>query len=164
MALELPHLVLVEALTDVCRGLPRAAEGGTMTKADVFKKLPAVFTAWHDLRLAPVLRNQSGGGARSLRESRTLVEIADALITGDQLQGLMLTLGRLKAITEVANPTSSGWAVARHHEITAPDGVGLLSARDRQNAARDQREELRISTGRSAPAVVAPKRGARDRS
>ena len=135
-----------------------------MSKAEVFKKLPAVFTAWHDLRLAPALRPLQGGGGRSLRESRTLVEIADALLTVDLLQGFMVALGRLKALTEVSNPASNGWNVARHHEITAPDGVGLLSARDRQNAARDQREELRITSGgRGGPGAPAPKRGARKR-
>ena len=55
----------------------------------------------------------------------------------------MILLARLKAIKEASDPDSGGWQVARHHELIPRRGQGLVNARDRENAARDQRDVLR---------------------
>ena len=63
--------------------------------------------------------------------------IADALVGGDLLQGLMLIVARLKVLTEVSDPDSAGGAVARHHDTVVVGDVVLTSRRDREPAARD---------------------------
>ena len=98
-------------------------------------------------------------GPRNLQEGKTLTDIADALMGGDMLRGLMLTVARLKALTEVSAPDSAGWAVARHHELVVVDDMGLLSRRDRENAARDHKQAQRLgqlSRGRGAMHVDDP--------
>ena len=113
-----------------------------MTRGDIYKKLPAFCTSWYDVKLAPALRAQ-GGTQRSQREARTLSEIMDILLGGDVLQGLMVGLGRLNAVTDVATSEGVSWAVASHHELASTDSIGLVTARSRANQAADQRELLR---------------------
>ena len=64
----------------------------------------------------------------------------------------MLVLGRLKTITEAHTPGSSGWATARHFEVTETSGSGILTQRDRANAIRDQQDQLRLTRGAALPA------------
>ena len=90
---------------------------------------------------------------RSEREARTLVEMGDALLQGHTLPCLMLLLGRPKAITEAHTPGST-WATARHYEVTATQGAGILTQRDRANAIRDQADQLRVARGAAPPAAA----------
>ena len=113
-----------------------------MSRGDLFKKLPAVYTSWFDLKLAPVLRAASGS-QRSWRLARTLCEIIDTLLGGDVMYSLMVALGRLNAVTDVASNDGITWAVAAHHELVVTDAVGLVTRRSRANQAIDQREALK---------------------
>ena len=128
-----------------------------MTRSDVYKTLPAVFTTWFSLILMSALRNQQGG-KHNEREARTIVEVCDALLEGDTVLAFMLLLGRLRAITSVVIPEGSqgGWAVAQQYEILRTSNSGLLSARDRDNAQRDHRDALRAA-GASRTGPLAPR-------
>ncbi len=132
-----PHQVLVIVST-----LPRSGEGAEVTRGDVFRRLPAVYRSWFDIKMAPVLRGTSGN-QRSWREAKTLTTILDHLLTGNVLGSIMTLLGRLHAVTDVATNEGTSWALAQHHEIVPSDAVGLLTARSRANQAQDQRELLR---------------------
>ena len=59
-AQERPHQVLVESLGTVVGGLPRAGGGADMTRGEIFRRLPAVYTSWFDIRLSPMLRGRAG--------------------------------------------------------------------------------------------------------
>ena len=149
-----PHLVLVQNLTTIVRSLPHAHEGAKMTQADVYKKLPALYSSWHALKLEPKLKGQTGA-LRNTQESKTLTDLADELLVGNLLPGLMIVLGRLKAITEVAE-TGGDWNTARHHELVRANELGMLTRADRHNASRDQRDLARLQPsggrGRGLPA------------
>ena len=80
---------------------------------------------------------------RNERECKAMCEARDAVLRGDPLGSLMILLARLNAIETAVSPEGGGWNVARHHELIPPKGSGLVSARDRENAARDQRDVLR---------------------
>ena len=113
-----------------------------MTRGEIFKKLPAVYTAWFDVKLAPILRGSSGQ-KRTWRESKTLVELIDTMLGGDLLQALMIALGRLNAVTDVATNEGTPWSVAAHHEIVSSDAVSPITPRARANQAAEQRQMLR---------------------
>ncbi len=123
-----------------------------MTRADIFKRLPPIFAPWFELKMVKILQQAQGSSVRSEREARTLVEIADALLSGATMQSLMLVLGRLKALTEAR--ASSTWAAAQHYEVTETEGSGILSQRDRANALRDQRDAQRVARGGALPPRV----------
>ncbi len=89
-----PHLVLVDTLYQMSRTLPRSSAEATMSKADIFRRLPPLFAPWFELKMAKILQQGGGNSLRSEREARTLVEIADALLSGATLQSLVLVLGR----------------------------------------------------------------------
>jgi hypothetical protein len=153
-AQEKPHVVLVETLEEITRSLPRSCEGASMTRAELYRKLPAVMTAWFSLKLEDKLRGQ-GGSLRSLREAKTLVEVADDLLLGQSLPCLMKVLGRLKALTETT--TGRSWEVAQHHELVETENAGMLTRRDRENAAKSIRAQQKLSVGgRGAPMGGAP--------
>ena len=154
----MPQVVLVDTLSEMSREPPRSAEGGLLNRSDIYRKLPPIFVAWFALILEPMLRAQAGG-LRSEREGRTISEICDLLLVGDILGALMVCLGRLKAITQASMPDGGGWQVARHHELVAPDRFGIVTMRDRANAARDQREELRTLGYTQGSAMPAKGRG-----
>jgi hypothetical protein len=135
-------VVLIDTLREMRRALPRSAEGGLLNRNDISRRLPPIFVAWFCLVLGPFLKAQPGG-VGSQREGRTLVEAFGQLLAGGVLQGIMILLGRPKAITQASQPEGGGWQVARHHELVRPDSSGILTAQDRDNAAMDQREELR---------------------
>ncbi len=124
-----------------------------MSKADIFRRLPPLFTPWFELKMAKILQQGGGNSLRSEREARTLVEIADALLSGATLQSLMLVLGRLKALTE-AHGRDGSWATAQHYEVTETEGLGILSQRDRTNALRGQRDAQRVARGGALPPRV----------
>ena len=126
-----------------------------MTPAEVYRKLPAMYSSWPSLRLEPSLK-EANLGPRNLQESKTLVNIADELLVGNVLPALMIVIGRLKAITEVATPESGGWSTARHMELVRTEDLGILTARDRELANMDQRDSLRL---RSTPAPATETRG-----
>ncbi len=105
------------------------------------------------MKMAKILQQGSGNSLRAEREARTLVEIADALLSGATLQSLMLVLGRLKALTE-AHGRDGSWATAQHYEVTETEGSGILSQRDRTNALRDQRDAQRVARGGALPPRV----------
>ena len=148
-------MVLVETLEEVTRSLPRTCEGANMGRSDLYKVLPAVFTTWFALKLEAQLRGQPGG-MRGLRECRTLAEVADDILMGAALPSLMKILGRIKAITEVSSGRT--WEVAQHHELVETDNVGMLTRRDRHNAAC-RRRSLRGCRGTCAgPACGLPRR------
>ncbi len=134
-------MVLVETLEEVTRSLPRTCEGANMGRSDLYKVSPAVFTTWFTLKLEGQLRGQPGG-MRGLRECRTLAEVADDILMGAALPSLMKILGRIKAITEVSSGRT--WEVAQHHELVETDNVGMLTRRDRHNAALSQKESARL--------------------
>ena len=74
----------------------------------------------------------------------------------------MLIVARLKALAEVSAPDSAGWAVARHHELVVVDDMGLLSRRDRENAARDHNQALKLGQlSRGRPPASGEDGGAR---
>ena len=151
-----PHQVLVVSLTQIVSSLPRSSEGAEITRGDVFRRLPAVYRSWFDIKMAPVLRGTSGN-QRSWREAKTLTTILDHLLTGNVLGSIMTLLGRLHAVTDVATNEGTSWALAQHHEIVPSDAVGLLTARSRANQAQDQRELLRTQgyiRGSGMPAVA----------
>ena len=105
--------------------------------------MPSLFTSWFTLRLEPPLRG-SNLGPRNLEEAKLLTEVTDLLLGGHVLPAIMILIGRLKALAEVASPDSAGWNVARHHQLTRTDDMGLLTQRDRAHAARDSRDEMRL--------------------
>ncbi len=121
-----PHLFLVDTLYQMSRTLPRSSAEATMSKADIFRRLPPLFAPWFELKMAKILQQGSGNSLRAEREARTLVEIADALLSGATLQSLMLVLGRSKALTE-AHGRDGSWATAQHYEVTEAEGSGILS-------------------------------------
>ena len=137
-----PHLVLVEALTEMSRLLPRAAAGANLDQADIFKTLPPLFVTYFKLILEKELQRPQM--QRNEREARTLCEILDWAIKGETLKVIMVGLGRLKAIETILDPASGGWQVARHHQMIPRPQSGLLTSRDRENVARDVREEARV--------------------
>ena len=106
--------------------------------ADIFKKLPAVFSAWYALKLEPKAR--ALGGQAVQREAKTLAEIADALLVGDSMRASIVAVQRLKALSQSIAPDQGGWTVARHHELVDQDEMGLLTNTDRRRAVRDQKE------------------------
>ena len=125
-----------------------------MNRSEVYKQLPPVFLAWFTMVLMPALQALPGASKHTERETRTIVEAADALLRGDVLGALMMLLGRLRAITSVVMPdgTSGGWAVAQHYEVLQSTTSSLLTRRDRANAVRDQRDALRVvNPGRRPP-------------
>ena len=146
-----PHMVLVDTLYSMARVLQRTSAEACSTRADIFRMLPPVLTPWFELKMVPLL-TAGQQSLRSEREARTLVEMGDALLQGHTLPCLMLLLGRLKAITEAHTPGST-WATARHHEVTATQGAGILTQRDRANAMRDQADQLRVARGAALPAA-----------
>ena len=75
---------------------------------------------------------------------RPLATLADQLVQGETLRGLMTVLGRLKAITHVATDEEATWRSAELHELVSADSTGLLTRRDRANAVATQREQLRL--------------------
>ena len=127
-----------------------------MTRGDIYKKLPAVYTSWFGVKMAPALDTASGN-RRSFREAKAASETLDTLLGGDIVQGIMIQLGRLTAVTDVATNENVTWATAAHHEIVSSDSIGLITARGRSNQANDQRELMRLNgyvrgTGLSAAA------------
>ena len=70
-----PHLVLVEALTEMSRLLPRAAAGANLDQAEIFKTLPPLFVTYFKLILEKELQRPQM--QRNEREARTLCEILD---------------------------------------------------------------------------------------
>ena len=141
-ALTQPHLVLVDTLTEMSRLLPRATVGASLDRAEVFKTVPPLFVAYFKLILEGQL--QGSQMQRNEREARTLCEILDWAIKGETLKLIMVGLGRLKAIETVVEPGTGGWNVARHHEMIPRPQAGLLTSRDRENVARDVRDEARV--------------------
>ncbi len=137
-------MVLIETLEEITRSLPRTCEGANMTRADLYRALPAVLTAWFSTKLEAQLRGHSGS-LRTLRELRTLVEVADDILVGHSMPALMKLIGRIKALAETS--TGRTWEVAQHHELVETDGLGLITRRDRQNAAASQREAQRLASG-----------------
>ena len=138
-----PHAVLVESLAGISRLLPSGSDGAMLDKVAVYRKLPPLYVPYYTLILQPIIEASQQGGARNERECRTICEAMDALLRGDPLGSLMILLARLKAIETAVSPEGGGWNVAQHHELIPPKGSGLVSARDRENAARDQRDVLR---------------------
>ena len=65
------------------------------------------------------------------------------MLGGDNLQALMIALGRLNAVTDVATNEGTPWSVAAHHEIVSSDSVSLITPRARANQAAEQRQTLR---------------------
>ena len=123
----------------------------------VYRKLPAIFVSYYTLVLQPIL-DASGGNARNERETRTICEALDCLLRGEPLDAIMVLLGRLRAIETAVTPEGGGWNIAQHHELIPPRGAGLVTARDRENAARDQRDVLR-TRGQVASASAPPRVG-----
>ncbi len=150
-ALTQPHLVLVDTLTEMSRLLPRATVGATLDRAEIFKTVPPLFVTYFKLILESQL--QASHMQRNEREARTLCEILDWALKGETMKLVMVALGRLKAIETVIEPGGSGWNVARHHElIPRAQSTGMLTSRDRENVARDVRDEARTQTQlRGAP-------------
>ena len=70
------HLVLVETLTEIAGVLPRASEGAAFSRAEIFRKFPALFGTWLSLVLEPKLLSRAGS-ERNLREAKTLVKMLD---------------------------------------------------------------------------------------
>ena len=145
-----PHLVLVDTLYQMSRVLPRSSAEASFTRAEVFRRLPPIFTPWYELKMSRLLAS-GNGNLRTEREARTLVEIGDALLSGMPLPALMLVLGRLKALVEAHTPGSGGWSAAQHYELAETSGTGILSPRDRALAQRDQRDAQRLARGGGLP-------------
>ena len=81
-----------------------------------------------------------------MRELRTMVEVGDEVLLGQVMPALMKIIGRVKALAEISSGrTSVTWEIAQHHELVETDGMGLLTRRDRQNAASSQREARRLA-------------------
>ena len=116
-----------------------------MSQAEIYRKLPALFGMWFTLILEPKLRATPQSG-RNVREAKTLATLADQLVQGETMRGLMTVLGRLKAITHVATDEEATWRSTELHELVSADSTGLLTRRDRANAAATQREQLRLQT------------------
>ena len=117
-----------------------------LDKVAVYRKLPPLFVPYYTLILQPIIEASQlagRGSARNERECKTMREAMDAVLRGDPPGSLMILLARLKAIETAVSPEGGGWNVAQHHELIPPKGSGLVSARDRENAARDQRNVLR---------------------
>ena len=132
-----------------------------MTQVYVDKKLPAVYSSWHALKLEPRLRG-SQGGVRNPQESKTLCEVADEPLCGRLLPALMTVLGRLNAIAEVTE-NDGNWHLARHHELVQANDLGMLTREDRENASRDQRDFLRIRPEDPRPKARAGKGASKGR-
>ena len=150
-------MVLIETLEEITRSLPRTCEGANMTRADLYRALPAVLTAWFSTKMEAQLRGNSGT-LRTLREMRTLVEVVDDILVGHSMPALMKLIGRIKALAEVC-ATGRTWEVAQHHELVETDGLGLITRRDRQNAAASQREAQRLASGGRGAAMRSSGRG-----
>ncbi len=72
------------------------------------------------------------------------MELIDTILGGHSLQALMIALGRLNAVTDVATSEgSTPWNIAAHHEIVSSDSVSLVTPRARANQAAEQRQTLR---------------------
>ena len=126
-----------------------------MTRGEIFRRLPAIYRSWSDIKLSPALRH-TAGNQRSWREAKTITTVLDHLLTGGTMSAVMVLLGRLNAVTDVATNEGTSWALAQHHEIVESDSVGLLTSRSRANQAQDQRELLRTQgLVRGAGAAVA---------
>ncbi len=132
------------------RVLPRTSVEATYFRAEIFKKLPPLFTPWFELKMLKLIHSGSAN-VPTERDARTLVEIADALLLGLTMPAMMLVMGRLKALTDANTAGSGGWSSAQHYELTGTSGVGILSQRDRANARRDQRDAQRVTRGAGMP-------------
>ena len=110
-AVKRPHLVLVDALYQMSRVLPRTSVEATCSRAEIFKRLPLIFTPWFELKMLKLIQSNSGN-LRTEREARTLVEVADVLLLGQTVPALMLVTGRLKALADAHTPGSGGWSSA----------------------------------------------------
>ena len=116
-----------------------------MTRGEIFRRLPAVYRSWFDIKLSPMLRG-TAGNQRSWREAKTITTVLDHLLSGSTVASVMVLLGRPHAVTDVATGENTSWAMAQHHEIVESDAVGLIPARSRANQAQDQRELLRAQS------------------
>ena len=65
------------------------------------------------------------------------------MLGGHLLQALMIALGRLNAVTDVATNEGTPWSVAAHHKIVSSDAVSLITPKARANQAAEQRQVLR---------------------
>ena len=137
------HVVLIETLTEIAGVLPRASEGAAYSQAEIFRKLPALFSLWFSLVLEPKLAARPVS-ERNAREAKTLVKLLDHALKGEVMPGILTALGRLKAITAVATEADSSWKTAQWHELVTTDTTGLLTRRDRSNVAAAQRDQLRL--------------------
>ena len=88
-----------------------------------------------------------------MRELRTMVEVGDDVLLGQAMPALMKIIGRIKALAEITSGRT--WEIAQHHELVETDGMGLLTRRDRQNAASSQREARRLA-GSTRGAAMRP--------
>ena len=135
----------------MCQSLPRTSAEATLSRAQVYKTLPAVFVSWFMLVLQRALARMQHG-TRNEREARTIVGTLDHLMTGESLPAIMLLLGRLKALTSVTMGEGS-WKEAQHYEMVRTNATGILTARDQRNAQRDLREAQSLQgRGNALPA------------
>ena len=143
--------MLVDSILEISSILPKTG-GEAITRAAVYRRLPAVYVAYYTQILRPIMAALPT--ARNDREARTLCEIMDAGLQGDVMRMLMLSLGRLKALQSSMERDGGGWQVAQNFEMIPPPNASLLSERDRQNVARDYRDQmtsLQMVRGRLPP-------------
>ena len=133
----------------MCQSLPRTSAEAAYTRAEIYKQLPSVFMAWFSLVLCPNLSRQQNFH-RNERECRTIVEVLDKLLAGDTMAGIMLLLGRLKALTAVVISENS-WSVAQNHEVLRSNRTGLISEQDQRAAQRDHYDQQKLARGAGMP-------------
>ncbi len=138
-----PHHVLVESPLDTAKALPRSAGEGPWQQAEVYRKLPPLYSVHFKNVLKPLLEGEGGQGTRDSREVETVSETMDALLDGEPMKALMVLLGRRKAILASRSSEGGGWSVARYHEYLPMPGA-FLTARDRENATKDFKHDLRL--------------------
>ena len=145
-------MVLVESLFEVSAVMPRVMGEPMVSRALVYRDLPAIFGAYYLQMLRPVM-DQTADSHRNDREAHTLCLALDGVIRGEPLRAIMILLGRLKALKSLLVPGTLGWQEAQLHELVASRGSGLLTATDRENATRDLLDQRRMEDfrGRGGP-------------
>ena len=106
VAPESPPMVLVESLSPGLSEPPRSSEWATMTQEELFRRLPAVYTSWCHVRVAPILKGGEGS-QRCEREVRTLCEIIESLLDRNVMRSLSVALERLNDAVDTTDHDGS---------------------------------------------------------
>ena len=87
--------------------------------------------------------------ARNERELRTLAKGLDKLVKGDAAGAADVLVQRFKAVETASS--DGHWGIAKHHELLPSGAVSAVPDREREAAARMEKEERKLRATTAAP-------------